>query len=68
MAGEKQEWALETHQSRWFSPESLKSMENFTDKSHVWTLAICFWELYSRGNMPYGDVTDTLGKLGLNFM
>ena len=54
---------VSTHASRWFSPESMATQTNFSHESHVWQLGICFWEIFSRGQMPYNEVTDTLGKI-----
>ena len=56
-----EEWNVATNLPRWFAPESLVDTTNFTQESHVWQLSICFWEVMSRGMLPYGDIIDNSG-------
>lgn len=43
----------------WMAPETFKD-HKFTEKSDVWSFAVCLWELFTLGRMPYKDVEDVL--------
>ena len=40
---------------KWYAPESFCG--KFSHASDVWSFGITLWELYSRGETPYGDMT-----------
>ena len=42
---------------RWCSPDYLSTMR-YTGKSDVWALGVALWEMTSRGEMPYSEVSD----------
>ncbi|KAL7012102.1 hypothetical protein ACKWTF_014634 [Chironomus riparius] len=42
---------------KWYAPESFGG--KFSHASDVWSFGITLWELYSRGETPYGDMTGT---------
>lgn len=39
---------------KWYSPESIELCK-FTSKSDVWSFGITLWEMFSYGDVPYGD-------------
>lgn len=41
---------------KWYAPESVY-YGKFTSKSDVWGFGITLWELWTFGDMPYGDLT-----------
>lgn len=41
---------------RWTAPESLTN-EVYTSKSDVWSFGILMWEIFSRGDQPYPDIS-----------
>lgn len=45
--------------ARWTAPECLRS-QRFSEKSDVWSLGICIWEMASGGALPYARVKDNL--------
>ncbi|KAF1753983.1 hypothetical protein GCK72_020540 [Caenorhabditis remanei] len=46
----------------WLAPETLGS-HKFTEKSDVWSFAVCLYELFTLGKMPYDGVEDVLKYL-----
>lgn len=48
MAGGK--WPL-----KWYAPESY-NYGQFSHKSDVWSFGVTIWEMYTFGNIPYGDM------------
>ena len=38
----------------WLAPETLRAME-FTTNSDVWSFACTVWEMFTRGQTPYGN-------------
>ncbi|UMM37378.1 hypothetical protein L5515_009155 [Caenorhabditis briggsae] len=43
----------------WMAPETLAN-HKFDEKSDVWGFAVCLWEIFSLGGIPYQDVGDIL--------
>lgn len=39
---------------KWYAPESY-SYGNFSHKSDVWSFGVTIWEMYSFGEVPYGE-------------
>lgn len=39
---------------KWYAPESY-NYGNFSHKSDVWSFGVTIWEMYSFGEVPYGD-------------
>ena len=42
---------------RWMAPEAVL-LNEFTEKSDVWSFAVLLWEVYSPGRIPMGNRTD----------
>ena len=42
---------------RWCAPEVLNS-GTYTTKSDVWAFAVVLFEIFSRGNLPYPDLSN----------
>ncbi len=42
---------------RWLAPEVIEE-QRFTPKSDVYSFAVCLWELYSLGKVPYAKMND----------
>ncbi|BHF74699.1 hypothetical protein SprV_0501778600 [Sparganum proliferum] len=47
---------------KWSAPEILKSKENYSTKSDIWSYGIVLWEVYSLGHVPFFDMENE--KLG----
>eukprot|EP00055_Hartaetosiga_balthica_P015803 m.96186 g.96186 ORF g.96186 m.96186 type:complete len:1131 (+) comp8963_c0_seq7:40-3432(+) len=47
-AAERGKWPL-----KWYAPESI-NFKRFSSKSDVWSFGITCWEMYKRGQKPYG--------------
>ena len=45
--------------ARWTAPECLRS-QCFSEKSDVYSLGVCLWEMASGGRLPYAHVRDNL--------
>lgn len=49
---------------RWCAPESVTctattiQTKNVTQCSNIWSLGVCFWEVYECGAQPYAELTD----------
>ncbi|CAO4381078.1 unnamed protein product [Caenorhabditis nigoni] len=43
----------------WMAPETLAN-HKFDEKSDVWSFAVCLWEIFSLGEIPYKGVGDIL--------
>lgn len=39
---------------KWYAPESY-NYGNFSHKSDVWSFGVTIWEMYSFGEIPYGE-------------
>lgn len=39
---------------KWYAPESY-NYGNFSHKSDVWSFGVTIWEMYSFGEVPYGE-------------
>lgn len=43
---------------KWYAPESIER-SRFTSKSDVWSFGITLWEMWTYGDVPYGDDNGT---------
>ena len=51
------EWVMDSAESlpmRWLAPESLNN-GIFTSSSDVWSFAVTLWEMFTFGEVPWGD-------------
>jgi len=44
----------------WYPPEALSKWKIFDFKSDVWSFGISMWEVATKGNMPYKELSDTM--------
>ena len=60
MDDEKKEWVMEVVESlpmRWLAPESFNDGV-FTASSDVWSFAVVLWEMFTFGEVPWGDLNN----------
>ena len=48
---------------KWYAPESVY-FGKFTSKSDVWGFGVTLWEIWTFGDLPYGDLTGREVGLG----
>ncbi|EGT59095.1 hypothetical protein CAEBREN_14028 [Caenorhabditis brenneri] len=48
----------------WMAPENFDE-KKFTEKSEIWSYAVCLWELFTLGDIPYQEVEDMLKYLSV---
>lgn len=51
---------------KWYAPESY-NYGQFSHKSDVWSFGVTIWEMYSFGDVPYGEMkgSDVRTSLGM---
>lgn len=51
---------------KWLAPEVLRE-KKFTTMSDVWAYGVLVWEVFTRGCLPYGMLSDWTGKFFLTY-
>lgn len=52
---------------KWYAPESY-NYGTFSHKSDVWSFGVTIWEMYSFGDIPYGEMKGSDVNMKLFFL
>jgi serine/threonine protein kinase len=50
--------AMQDMPVRWMAPECLKGENKWSEKSDVWALGVCAWEVLQESSVPWGDISE----------